>query len=108
MLTPRKPAPLHTPTATAPVVSCYVDNVCIIGLSRESVDAALHKVDQAFRRKGFRTHDIEPASDEFEAVGVRFLGRQRLLVLRPERTWRLHLASLATLGQGDEPQQAVE
>ena len=30
-------------------------------------------------------------------VGVRFLGRRRRLVPKPERTWRLHLAALGLL-----------
>ena len=60
-----------------PLGSCYVDSVCVIGLSEESTNRALQRVDAAFRQRGFRTHELECAVSDFGTVGVRLLGRER-------------------------------
>ena len=90
VLLDRQPPPVAT--LASPTASVYVDKITLMGLSEASVNRELRRINKALNHLGIDTHEVVLASDTFDTVGLRYLGRRRLLLHKPSRAWRLHAA----------------
>lgn len=101
MTQPEKPLEFREKTPTPQlwecdsIVSTYVDNVSVIGGTRDAVEKRVKLLDEAFQ-----SHNIpvvwtysEPQR-VFETIGLIVDFQQRVVRNKPKRIWKVHLAGL--------------
>ena len=53
----------------SPAFSMYIDNLCVVGVSKESVDQVLDRGLAAWQKAGLAVHEIEPAALTAKCLG---------------------------------------
>ena len=77
----------------------YVDNVGVMGTSKEGVDRALAGANASLVEAGLRTHEVTPASLRAEVLGVRVDGESGVVRCSAKRFWKLDHAISWILGR---------
>ena len=72
----------------------------MLGATSASTDELLSALVDELQGRGFAVHELEQASQEHEFVGIRLVGKQRLLCHKPKRFWRLWYALGDFISQG--------
>ena len=90
-LTLRDRSAALTPTDKEAVMSPYVDNGNVIGITKSSVDFTFNRVVEDLEGLGLICHERVDVQDSLQLVGIVFDGSSRTLRHTPRRTWRLHL-----------------
>ncbi len=87
-----KRPPVHLTSTEEVAVAGYVDNYCVIGCNRASVDAGLAKIASILREWGLSVHEEVAADFESEFVGLHFNGHSGVVSIKPSRIRKLQRA----------------
>lgn len=87
-----KRPPVQLTSTDEVAVAGYVDNYCVIGCNRASVDAGLEKIASILREWGLSVHEEVAADFESEFVGLHFNGHSGVVSIKPSRIRKLQRA----------------
>ncbi|CAK0903143.1 unnamed protein product, partial [Prorocentrum cordatum] len=80
-------------------VGAYVDNILALGADKSAVDRVMGQLVAAFRARGLPAHEIEPAAQDAEFLGLS-LKHGRFRRIKPRNIWRLRAAISGLLRRG--------
>lgn len=94
----QKPFPSFSEQALTGV---YVDNISIIGKTKDQVKSAASKIERAFAELNIPlTWSSDEPQDTFTTVGIVLDFRQRKVLVKPRRLWKVFLAGREILRRG--------
>eukprot|EP00971_Amphidinium_carterae_P070830 1400923-Amphidinium_carterae.3 len=87
----RRPPPTLLPGQ--PTHCVYADNWICIAVSKQDARKSFEDFKEACDNRDLLLHDLHCAEDELEVLGAVFKCRERLIMQKPRRIWRLHLVA---------------
>ena len=94
----QKPFPSFSEQALTGV---YVDNISIIGKTKDQVKSAASKIERAFAELNIPlTWSSDEPQDTFTTVGIVLDFRQRKVLVKPRRLWKVFLAGREIFAKG--------
>lgn len=92
--------PSRTPGRGHPVAAVYVDNAIVVGCGQEETDAALQRMCDALTAVGLAFHELIPATQCIDYVGLTLDLMRLELRNTPKRVWRLRAATSGLMELG--------